>query len=316
MIVSPKRSLGQHFLKDENIARKIIGYLNPEIPRVLEIGPGKGILTKYLLEDPAFDPLFIEIDRNVVAFLKEQYPSIRDRLIEADFLQFDLHNLIDSWRHQGSKASDSPISIIQNPLPDHDPFPRPSFSPTPDPSPIGEGSKSPSGDLGAQTGIQIIGNFPYNISSQILFRVIEYKELVGELVGMFQHEVAQRIASPPGSKQYGILSVLLQAYYDIEYMMTVNETVFQPPPKVKSAVIRLRRNGIKALDCDEAFFIRVVKTAFNQRRKMLRNSLRALAGSGFTGWDDPVMSQRPEQLSVEEFTRLTRLIRQGTAENF
>ncbi len=177
-------------------------------------------------------------------------------------------------------------------------------------------SMSPPGDLGAQTSIQILGNFPYNISSQILFRVIEYKELVGELVGMFQREVALRIASPPGSKQYGILSVLLQAYYDIEYMMTVNETVFQPPPKVKSAVIRLRRNEIEALDCDEAFFIRVVKTAFNQRRKMLRNSLRTLADPGFSGWDDPVMSQRPEQLSVEEFTRLTRLIQQGTVENF
>ncbi len=138
--------------------------------------------------------------------------------------------------------------------------------------------------------------------------MIEYKDKVEELVGMFQREVAQRIASPPGSRKYGILSVLLQAYYDIEYLMSVSEKVFQPPPKVKSAVIRLKRNDVKALDCDEAFFIKVVKTAFNQRRKMLRNSLRSVAGSGFSDWDDPVMRKRPEQLSVDEFTRLTRLI--------
>ena len=284
MTLSPKKSLGQHFLIDENIARKIIGYLNPEIPCVLEIGPGKGILTKYLLEDPAFDPLFIEIDKNVVAYLKQTYPAIRDKLLEEDFLQLDLRSLrAHAKRSKPPSGGLGVPSNIQHPT-------------------------SLSLRAKRSNNIQIIGNFPYNISSQILFRVIEYKDMVGELVGMFQREVAQRIASPPGSKEYGILSVLLQAYYDIEYLMSVSEKVFQPPPRVKSAVIRLKRNGVKALDCDEAFFTKVVKTAFNQRRKMLRNSLRSLAGTGFSSWDDPVMRKRPEQLSVEEFTRLTRLI--------
>ena len=263
MTVRPKKSLGQHFLIDENIAQKIVGFLNPEIPSVIEIGPGKGVLSKYLLEDAAFDPIFVEIDKNAVAYLKQTYPTIEDKLLEQDFLQLDLFTFIQS-------------SSIQHPA----------------------------------SSIQILGNFPYNISSQILFQVIQYKDVVAELVGMFQKEVAQRIASPPGSKVYGILSVLLQAYYDIEYMMTVNESVFQPPPKVKSAVIRLKRNGTKALDCDETFFIKVVKAAFNQRRKMLRNSLRVVAGPDFTSWDDPIMTRRPEQLSVEEFSYLTRLIQQ------
>ena len=279
MTLFPKKSLGQHFLIDENIARKIVGCLNPEIPCVLEIGPGKGILTKYLLENPAFDPLFIEIDKNSVAYLKEHYPDIKGRIIEENFLNLNLKRLLEPT--QNHKLSNHPTSNIQHPT-----------------SNIEHRASS----------LQLLGNFPYNISSQILFRVIEYKDIVGELVGMFQREVAQRIASPPGSKEYGILSVLLQAYYDIEYLLSVSEKVFQPPPKVKSAVIRLKRNDVKALDCDEAFFIRVVKTAFNQRRKMLRNSLRSLAGSGFSDWDDPVMRKRPEQLSVEEFTRLTRLI--------
>ena len=279
MTLFPKKSLGQHFLIDENIARKIVGCLNPEIPCVLEIGPGKGILTKYLLENPAFDPLFIEIDKNSVAYLKEHYPDIKGRIIEENFLNLNLKRLLEPT--QNHKLSNHPTSNIQHPT-----------------SNIEHRASS----------LQLLGNFPYNISSQILFRVIEYKDIVGELVGMFQREVAQRIASPPGSKEYGILSVLLQAYYDIEYLLSVSEKVFQPPPKVKSAVIRLKRNDVKALDCDEAFFIRVVKTAFNQRRKMLRNSLRSLAGSGFSSWDDPVMRKRPEQLSVEEFTRLTRLI--------
>ncbi|MBL6949477.1 MAG: ribosomal RNA small subunit methyltransferase A [Bacteroidales bacterium] len=279
MTLFPKKSLGQHFLIDENIARKIVGCLNPEIPCVLEIGPGKGILTKYLLENPAFDPLFIEIDKNSVAYLKEHYPDIKGRIIEENFLNLNLKRLLEPT--QNHKLSNHPTSNIQHPT-----------------SNIEHRASS----------LQLLGNFPYNISSQILFRVIEYKDIVGELVGMFQREVAQRIASPPGSKEYGILSVLLQAYYDIEYLLSVSEKVFQPPPKVKSALIRLKRNDVKALDCDEAFFIRVVKTAFNQRRKMLRNSLRSLAGSGFSSWDDPVMRKRPEQLSVEEFTRLTRLI--------
>jgi len=288
MTLFAKKSLGQHFMTDENIARKIIGYLNPEIPCVLEIGPGKGILTKYLLENPAFNPLFIEIDKNVAAYLKQTYPTIKDKLVEKDFLQLDLYKLTKTQNHKPQVQKDIQSSNIQHRA-----------------SSIEHRASSIEHRV---PRIQLLGNFPYNISSQILFRVIEYKDKVEELVGMFQREVAQRIASPPGSRKYGILSVLLQAYYDIEYLMSVSEKVFQPPPKVKSAVIRLKRNDVKALDCDEAFFIKVVKTAFNQRRKMLRNSLRSVAGSGFSDWDDPVMRKRPEQLSVDEFTRLTRLI--------
>jgi len=262
--IHPKKSLGQHFLNDENIARKIIASLNPEIPSVIEIGPGKGILSKYLLEDPAFDPSFVEIDRESVTFLKQLYPAIADRLIEADFLTFD----------PGSRI--------------------------PDP-----GSR-----------IQIVGNFPYNISSQILFRVLEYRDLVAEVTGMFQKEVAQRIASPPGSKSYGILSVLLQAFYRIEYLFTVNESVFTPPPKVKSAVIRLVRNEISRLDCDERFWVSVVKTAFNQRRKTLRNSLKKLGPHGFSGWDDPIFDLRPERLDVAGFVRLARMLHAGREEKY
>ncbi len=328
MKIHPKKSLGQHFLKDESIAREIIECLNPEIPLVLEIGPGKGVLSKYLLEDPAFDPWFIEIDRNSVAYLKELYPAIRDRIIEADFLKFDLEAF--------------------------------SIHPTPDPSPEGEGSKPPLGGLGVQPAmrhkaqssehrpqgtdnrqlttdnrqlttdnrqpassiqhpasrIQILGNFPYNISSQILFRVLEYKEQVKEVTGMFQREVALRIASPPGSKQYGILSVLLQAFYQIEYRFSVDESVFVPPPKVKSAVIRLIRNEVKELDCDEQFWRVVVKTAFNQRRKTLRNSLKKLGPEGFSGWEDPLFDLRPEQLPVADFVRLARMLHPESTEKY
>ncbi|MBE0648933.1 MAG: 16S rRNA (adenine(1518)-N(6)/adenine(1519)-N(6))-dimethyltransferase, partial [Bacteroidales bacterium] len=156
--------------------------------------------------------------------------------------------------------------------------------------------------------IQILGNFPYNISSQILFRVMEYRDLVQEVTGMFQKEVAQRIAAPPGSKTYGILSVLLQAFYTIEYLFTVNESVFTPPPKVKSAVIRLVRNDVQSLDCDEKFWVIVVKTAFNQRRKTLRNSVRKLVPPEFTQLDDPIFDLRPERLSVSDFVRLTQML--------
>ena len=255
-MVTPKKKYGQHFLRDENTARKIIGYINHEYPVILEIGPGTGVLSKYLLQDPRLDPFFLEVDPEAVGHLKSTFPLIADRIISADFLAYDLAG----------------------------------FCP------------------GAEK-FTILGNFPYNISSQILFRVLEFRDRVPEVIGMFQKEVALRIAAPPGSKTYGILSVLLQAFYSIDYLFTVSETVFFPPPKVKSAVIRLRRNDVRNLACDETLFTRVVKTAFNQRRKTLRNSLKSLA--------DPeilvrleLSSLRPERLPVEDFVRITAAIGQ------
>ncbi|MBL7138698.1 MAG: 16S rRNA (adenine(1518)-N(6)/adenine(1519)-N(6))-dimethyltransferase [Bacteroidales bacterium] len=304
MTVFPKKSLGQHFLVDENIARKIIGCLNSEIPLVLEIGAGKGILSKYLLENPAFDPWFVEIDRESVAYLQQRYPAMNDRLIETDFLSFDLRAFVEAQGHRGTEAQGHRGTGAQGHRGTEAPLPRKG------------GNKPPSGDLGVQSSIQssshpviqILGNFPYNISSQILFRVLEYRDLIQEVTGMFQREVAQRLASPPGSKQYGILSVLLQAFYRIDYLFTVSETVFIPPPRVKSAMIKLVRNEVKKLDCDEKFWIVVVKTAFNQRRKTLRNSLRKLGPAGFSNWDDPIFNQRPEQLPVADFVRLARML--------
>jgi 16S rRNA (adenine1518-N6/adenine1519-N6)-dimethyltransferase len=271
-MVRPKKHLGQHFLRDENIARKIVGYLNPQLPLVLEVGPGTGVLSKYILDcrdasesEPAYDPWFMEVDRESVEFLENNYPAIRGRIIQADFLRYDLGRFPPSG---GSSDEKSCFSLI--------------------------------------------GNFPYNISSQILFRAIEHRDRIPEVIGMFQKEVAERIASPPGSKAYGIISVLLQAYYDIEYLFTVSETVFYPPPKVKSAVIRLRRNTTGKLACDEALFVRLVKTAFNQRRKTLRNAIKpltanypAMAGSAtLSDWFTRCMDLRAEQLSVDDFVRL------------
>lgn len=253
-MVRPKKSLGQHFLRDENIARKIVGYLNPDYPLVLEVGPGTGVLSKYLLSDTAIDPWFMEVDRESVGFLESNFPEISGKLIHDDFLQFDLSGF-----------------------------------------PPGAGGKSQ---------FVIIGNFPYNISTQILFHVLESRLLVPEVIGMFQKEVAERIASPPGSKKYGIISVLLQAFYDIDYLFTVNENVFYPPPKVKSAVIRLRRNDRISLDCDEKWFITVVKTAFNQRRKTMRNSLRQLLPATIPEELAGILTKRPEQLSVSDFEGL------------
>jgi 16S rRNA (adenine1518-N6/adenine1519-N6)-dimethyltransferase len=250
-MVRPKKSLGQHFLQDENMARKIVACLDPGIPCVLEIGPGTGVLTKYILQNPAFDLHLIEIDRESVGYLAEHFPALKGRIIYGDFLTFDLSNI----EHRTSN-------------------------------------------------IQIIGNFPYNISSQILFRVLENRDVVPHVVGMFQKEVAERIASPPGSKKYGILSVLLQAFYDIEYLFTVSETVFFPPPKVKSAMLRLRRNSVTSLDCNEKLFVQVVKTAFNQRRKTLHNSTKGLLGVK-PETEPAMLSLRPEQLSVQQFTELT-----------
>ena len=254
--VRAKKALGQHFLTDLNIARKICDSLSggsQESPcEVLEVGCGMGVLTQFLLKRDDIRTWGAEIDTESVEYLHVHYPDFAPRLIEGDFLKMNLAER----------------------------FPE---------------------------GLQLIGNFPYNISSQIFFKVLENRHLIPECVGMIQKEVAVRIAEPPGSREYGILSVLLQAWYDIDYLFTVNETVFNPPPKVKSAVIRLKRNGVEKLDCDEAIFIKVVKASFNQRRKMIRNSLRAVFGN-FGGEEHEFFSKRAEQLSVADFVALTQWV--------
>jgi 16S rRNA (adenine1518-N6/adenine1519-N6)-dimethyltransferase len=268
-MVRPKKHLGQHFLRDENIARKIVGYLNPACPLVLEIGPGMGVLTKYILGDPAIDAYFMEVDRESVEYLQGMFPGISDRLILADFLTYDL-----------DRFPPSPGNLVHGEAVTQEALPK----------------------------FTVIGNFPYNISSQILFKALENRDRIPEVIGMFQKEVAERIASPPGNKTYGIISVLLQAFYDIEYLFTVSETVFMPPPKVKSAVIRLRRNSTAKLACDEAFFIRLVKTAFNQRRKTLRNAIRPLLPAPDVMQGSTVLAGyldlRAERLSVDDFVKL------------
>ena len=248
--VRAKKFLGQHFLKDLSVAQRIAETISAG--RVLEIGPGMGVLTQYLLKNPNLQTTAIEIDRESVAYLKEWYPELH--LIEGDFLKLDL-NII---------------------------YPDGEFC--------------------------VIGNYPYNISSQIFFKVLDNKDRIPICSGMIQKEVAERIASKPGKKAYGILSVLLQAYYDIEYLFTVDEHVFNPPPKVKSAVIRMKRNNRQGLGCDEALFKNIVKTAFNQRRKQMRNSLMQLVGKENSILNEPIFTKRPEQLSVEEFIALTQLI--------
>ena len=248
--VRAKKFLGQHFLKDLSVAQRIAETITEG--RVLEIGPGMGVLTQYLLKNPNLQTTAIEIDRESVAYLKEWYPELH--LIEGDFLKLDL-NII---------------------------YPDGEFC--------------------------VIGNYPYNISSQIFFKVLDNKDRIPICSGMIQKEVAERIASKPGKKAYGILSVLLQAYYDIEYLFTVDEHVFNPPPKVKSEVIRMTRNNRQGLGCDEALFKNVVKTAFNQRRKQMRNSLMGLVGKDNPLLNDPIFTKRPEQLSVEEFILLTQKI--------
>ncbi|MBQ5620685.1 MAG: 16S rRNA (adenine(1518)-N(6)/adenine(1519)-N(6))-dimethyltransferase RsmA [Alistipes sp.] len=254
--VRAKKALGQHFLTDLNIARKICDSLSggsQESPcEVLEVGCGMGVLTQFLLKRDDIRTWGAEIDTESVEYLHVHYPDFAPRLIEGDFLKMNLAER----------------------------FPE---------------------------GLQLIGNFPYNISSQIFFKVLENRHLIPECVGMIQKEVAVRIAEPPGSREYGILSVLLQAWYDIDYLFTVNETVFNPPPKVKSAVIRLKRNGVERLDCDEALFIKVVKASFNQRRKMIRNSLRSVFGN-FGGEEHEFFSKRAEQLSVADFVALTQWV--------
>lgn len=252
--VRAKKHLGQHFLTDQNIAAKIADALQPEgkYAKALEVGPGMGVLTKFLLERSDLETWVVEIDTESVAYLSEHYPQLRPRIIAGDFLKQDFETFFSE-----------PCAVI--------------------------------------------GNFPYNISTQILFRVLDYKDQIPEVVGMFQKEVAERIAEKPGSKTYGITSVLLQAWYDIEYLFTVHENVFSPPPKVKSAVIRLRRNDVKDLGCDAKLFTQVVKAAFNQRRKQLRNSLHAFNIKPGEE-NNPVFTRRPEQLSVQEFIALTQIL--------
>ncbi|NCA85512.1 MAG: 16S rRNA (adenine(1518)-N(6)/adenine(1519)-N(6))-dimethyltransferase RsmA [Clostridia bacterium] len=249
--VRPKKSLGQHFLADDNIAQKIVNSLTVR-HQVLEVGPGTGVLTKFLLGNVQ-QLKVIEIDRQSVAYLREHYASLGDNILEGDFLKTDLSTI----------------------------FP-------------GEYS--------------IIGNFPYNISSQILFRVLEYRSQIPQVVGMIQKEVAERLAAPPGNKTYGIMTVLLGAFYEIEYLFTVNENVFVPPPRVKSAVIRLQRKEHFSLGVDEKKFFEVVKTAFNQRRKTLRNSLRGLWTGHLDAAEYDIFDKRPEQLNLQEFIELTRLL--------
>lgn len=265
MEVRPKKSLGQHFLTDLAAARQIADALQTEENAdtktdVLEVGPGMGVLTQFLLQRPELNLRMVEIDRESVDYLLLHFPQVNGSLIEADFLKLRLENFF-----KGSFC--------------------------------------------------VIGNFPYNISSQIFFKILDYKDSVPQVVCMIQKEVAERIAEKPGTKTYGILSVLLQAWYDIEYLFTVGEGAFNPPPKVKSAVIRLVRNGRTSLGCDEAMFKTVVKTAFNQRRKTMRNSLKTLinAKAAKEGWtpeqtaefaSDPVFDLRPERLGVEDFIAL------------
>ena len=249
--VRPKKSLGQHFLTDQNIAQRIVEQLSPDVESVVEVGAGTGVLTQYLVQGVLDKFHVIEIDKESIAYLQKHFPMLGDRLIEGDFLRTDLSQF-------------------------------------------------------GKQNIAIIGNFPYNISSQIFFQVLKYKEQVVEVVGMMQKEMAERMAAKEGSKIYGILSVLMQAWYDIDYLFTVHENVFNPPPKVKSAVIKMRRNAVTDLGCDEKLFVSIVKQAFNQRRKTMRNSLRPMLSPDII--ENEVFNKRPEQLSVQEFIDLTNLI--------
>ena len=254
--VRPKKNLGQHFLTDLSIAKAIADTVDacPELP-VLEVGPGMGVMTQYLVEKPR--PLKVEeIDRESVAWLNEHFPKLRENILGEDFLRMDLQTVFDGQ-----------------------PF-------------------------------VLTGNYPYDISSQIFFKMLDNKELIPCCTGMIQREVALRMASEPGTKAYGILSVLIQAWYNVEYLFTVDEHVFNPPPKVKSAVIRMTRNEVSNLGCDERLFKRLVKTVFNQRRKMLRVSLKQMlpADSPFFTLHSSLLTKRPEQLSIPQFVELTNLV--------
>lgn len=248
-MVRPKKQLGQHFLTDHNIARKIAASLSDEQMNVLEIGPGTGMLTRYLIT-PGRNLKCIEIDRESIEHLEQQFEPESCTIIHGDFLRID------------------PTSFFNEPF-------------------------------------AVIGNLPYNISSQIFFKTLEYKNMIPEVVAMIQKEVAVRIAGKPGSKEYGILSVLIQAYYQIDYLFTVNETVFHPPPKVKSGVIKLTRRFQVPPDLDEPLFFKIVKTSFNQRRKTLRNSLKSILLH--LDSEKELLSKRPEQLDIADFVYLTKL---------
>jgi 16S rRNA (adenine1518-N6/adenine1519-N6)-dimethyltransferase len=254
--VKPKKHLGQHFLVDlsiaEKIAKAVTGHLG--VKKILEIGPGMGVLTDFLLKE-SWDLYLVDIDTESIKYLHQKYPQMGEKIIEADYLKKDF-------------------------------------------SPIMEGKYA------------VAGNFPYNISSQIFFKVLEERNFVTEVVCMLQKEVAQRIASPKGNKDYGILSVLLQAYYDIEYLFSVPPDVFNPPPKVNSGVIRLKRNATEKLDCDEKLFFRVVKQGFGTRRKTLRNCMKSL-GLSEEMKEDPILDKRAEQLDVQEFVTLTKKLQKS-----
>lgn len=253
--VKPKKALGQHFLTDENVASRIASTIDccPSLP-VVEVGPGMGMLTKYLISQQR-DLTVIELDTESVDYLRNNYPALSGRIVEGDFLTLDLSKFADTDGH-----------------------------------------------------LCVIGNYPYNISSQIFFHILDYKDNVTLCSGMLQREVAERIAAPEGTKTRGILSVLIQAWYDVEYLFTVSEGVFNPPPKVKSGVIRLRRNGVTDLGCDQRLFRTIVKTTFNQRRKTIRNSVKPLIPGNAALPDNPLLALRPEQLSVSQFISLTNYV--------
>ncbi len=253
-LVKPKKHLGQHFLRDEEIAARIVGAL--ALPgnarQVLEVGPGMGVLTKYLLDDARFQTTVVDIDTESISWLRRQFPQLApEQILEADFLRLDLQ-----------QALPGPLAVI--------------------------------------------GNFPYNISTQIYFHILAHREQVTEVVGMLQREVAERLAAPPGTRETGVLGVLLHAFYDVELLFRVPASVFQPPPKVESAVIRCVRNTRERLACDEKRFLQVVKQAFSTRRKTLRNALKPL-GLAADVTADPLFDKRAEQLAIADFEHLTRL---------
>lgn len=247
-----KKSYGQHFLTNEHLAEQISGSMqrSSEYDQVLEVGPGKGMLTKYLLNRD-YRLVVVEADRDMVAYLEEHYPSLQEQIVAGDFLKVNLASIMEG-------------------------------------KPFG-----------------LIGNFPYNISSQIVFKMINHRDLIPEMVGMFQKEMAERIIAPPGNKTYGVISVLTQAYYEGELLFKVSRGSFNPPPKVESAVIRLSRKDHFQLECDERLFQTVVKQAFNQRRKMLRNTLKSFF-QGTSYYDEALLQERPEQLNLEHFIQLTQ----------
>ena len=260
-MIRPKKSLGQHFLKDPEIAQRIAKTLSAyrDLP-VLEVGPGTGVLTRFLLEE-RHNLSVAEIDGASVIYLNQHFPELQGRIYMEDFLQMELKRLYD-------------------------------------------------------TPFCVIGNYPYYIASQIFFKVLDNREQIVCCAGMIQKEVAERLSAPPGTRSFGILSALIQPWYDVEYLFTVSEMVFDPPPKVQSAVIRMTRNTRTALGCDEAVYKKVVKTSFNQRRKTLRNSMKPLLGKDFPHFDRPIFDKRPEQLSIEQFIELTRITEAFMTEAF